>query len=143
MVVQGASSAPAPRLVSFGSRAQARACTQRGWLLCIARVVALLMMLELSGAAHLALDGYELLSGEQHQQGHEDCEDEQSGRECPPGCLNCHCAHAAVVAVAPCLEATYRALHGPERVAPPRARALGHPVTSERDSIYRPPRLHA
>lgn len=100
------------------------------------------MVSELSGAAHLALDGVELLSGAEHHQEQHDCDDEESGHECPPGCLNCHCAHAAVLAVSGRYEAHYQAvLIEPDLPSAP-LREDVRPKQTARDSIYRPPRTH-
>lgn len=109
--------------------------------LIVLRMLALLMTIELSGLAHLTLDTCELLGVVDQHQDHDDCEDEEAGHECPPGCLNCHCAHAAVLVVAaPHFEVSCRATTlEPQLLAFP-SRALLYPGATERESIYRPPR---
>lgn len=108
------------------------------------RMLAVLMTLELSGFAHLTLDACELLGAVDQHLEHEDCDDEAAGHECPPGCLNCHCAHAAVLVVAaPRFEVSFRATTlEPEAVAFP-SRALVYPGATDLETIYRPPRPRA
>lgn len=111
-------------------------------LACVAalRVIAVLLSLEFSGAAHAALDGYEALTGVT-QHADDDCEDE-AGHECAPGCPNCHCWHAGLPTVPPAavsdtLKVAARAEQGrgfvPYTAMPLREAALA--------SLYRPPRL--
>lgn len=67
------------------------------WL-ALLRVCAVLLVGEFSGLAHTGLDVFESLNGIAHHDA-DDCDDEQ-GHECPPGCPNCHCWHAAPSIVA-------------------------------------------
>jgi hypothetical protein len=113
-------------------------------LVALLRLVALLVATELSGVAHAALDTVAWAAGIEHPQ--DDCEDEESGHECPPGCPNCHCVHGAVVQLAP------RGALRPELRL-----ASVHPVQHEAGFVpldtvppkgpdltplYRPPRTH-
>lgn len=68
-------------------------------LVAVLRLIALLVATELSGAAHALLDVATSAAGVEHPR--DDCDDEESGHECPPGCPNCHCTHGAIVQVAP------------------------------------------
>jgi hypothetical protein len=106
------------------------------------RLLLALVTLELSGLAHAGADAYQAAAGfAQHDQ---DCDDEEAGHECPPGCPNCHCVHAALVLAQPrCGETQLEAL-------PPREQASGGvpstdrvPAPQDPDSIYRPPRAQA
>jgi len=63
-------------------------------LVVVLRLLALLVATELSGAAHALLDVAAGIAGIEHPR--DDCDDEEAGHECPPGCPNCHCAHGAV-----------------------------------------------
>jgi hypothetical protein len=64
----------------------------------VLRLLALLVATELSGAAHALLDVAASVAGTEHPR--DDCDDEEAGHECPPGCPNCHCAHRAVAQLA-------------------------------------------
>ncbi|MEY4508649.1 MAG: hypothetical protein RLZZ450_771 [Pseudomonadota bacterium] len=111
-------------------------------LVALLRLVALLVATELSGAAHAVLDVAASAVGVEHPR--DDCDDEEAGHECPPGCPNCHCAHGAVVQLVPRGEARPAlrlALLHPERdeagfvpldAMPPKGADL--------TPLYRPPR---
>lgn len=86
----------APCVTVTGSLSLGRAPSAL-WLTLL-RVCALLLVGELSGLAHTGLDVFESLNGlAQHDA--DDCDDGK-GHECPPGCPNCHCWHAAPSVVA-------------------------------------------
>jgi hypothetical protein len=105
------------------------------------RALALLFAVELSGLTHAAVDVVCSLSGNAHQES--DCDDEQGGHECPPGCPSCHCWHAGAPTaplrmppgrrIVVVLTAQLGFVPG---VAMPRAGA-------DPDAIYRPPRAAA
>lgn len=111
-------------------------------LVAVLRLIALLVATELSGVAHALLDVAASAAGVEHPR--DDCDDEEAGHECPPGCPNCHCTHGAIAQLAP-------------RTTPPPEQQLTvlHPVRLEagfvpRDAmppqgadltrLYRPPR---
>jgi hypothetical protein len=112
------------------------------WAL-VLRVCALFLFAELSGVPHALIDVVEACGGsELHAQ--EDCGDEEAGHECPPGCPNCHCFHAAAAAPA---------LLRMETELVPLLRRTRHagfvpyvgkvPPSADLDALYRPPRAHA
>ncbi|MFT3926823.1 MAG: hypothetical protein QM778_30035 [Myxococcales bacterium] len=109
------------------------------------RVFALFVTAEVSGLAHLGTDLVEAMAGADHvhEHEHEDCEDEESGHECPPGCPNCHHAHSAVVLGVLAPETHLEPLLGPER--PTGFVPYSEMVRAGADpaSLYRPPRLPA
>ena len=134
------------RFVVTATHARALAKTQlrRSWAgacLLVLRMLALLMVVELSGLAHLTLDAFELVGAVDHHQDQDDCEDEEAGHDCPPGCLNCHCAHAAALVVAgPRFEGSCRATRLESELVAFPGRALVHHGATDLESIYRPPR---
>lgn len=64
--------------------------TQRT-LATLLRLIPLLALLELSGIAHVVADFFEVVIASGHHDS--DCDDDQGGRPCDPGCAGCHCAH--------------------------------------------------
>jgi len=58
------------------------------------RILAAVLLLQLSGIAHAAVDTWDALAAET-QPCSDGCENDHSGRECPPGCPKCHCSHVA------------------------------------------------
>ena len=133
-------------LLAGGTARFDRAVSRAGlaWLLLL-RVFALFVASELSGLAHTGTDVYESFAG--HEQHHEaDCEEEEAGHECPPGCPNCHCAHASHAVVVLSGLACQTAL----TPLPTVARRVGFvpyaalvPSGADPASLYRPPRAHA
>lgn len=124
------------------STAQSSALRARGLvLLGVLRVLALLFTVELSGLTHAALDVLSAVTGDVHAQA--DCEDEEGGHECPPGCPSCHCWHAGTPSVPLRMEPGRRIvlkLNGelgfvPVENMPPSGADLA--------AIYRPPRARA
>ena len=106
------------------------------------RLCSVLLVAELSGTVHIALDVLESLRGEAHQ-GLDDCDDE--GRECPPGCASCHCwrgAPAVVLTPAACVLTQPLGAAPSESVGFVPYAALA-PSGAHRDSVYRPPRATA
>ena len=53
-----------------------------------------MLLLQLSGIAHAAIDAWDSLANKS-QQCSDGCENDDSGRECPPGCPKCHCSHVS------------------------------------------------
>jgi len=60
-------------------------------LAALLRLIPLLAVLELSGIAHVVADFFEVVIASGHHDS--DCDDDQGGRPCDPGCAACHCAH--------------------------------------------------
>ena len=58
------------------------------------RILAAVLLLQLSGIAHAAVDTWDSLA-HKSQQCSDGCENDDSGRECPPGCPKCHCSHVS------------------------------------------------
>ena len=102
----------------------------------VLRVFVLLFSAELSGLTHAAVDIFALDGAHQT----DDCDDENGGHECPPGCPSCHCWHAGTP-TAPL------AMHFEMQVVVVQVSRPGFiPVTkaaprgADHDSVYRPPR---
>lgn len=106
-------------------------------LLCGLRMLILLLAVQLSGAATVAS---ELDFGSvERADCCADCPLESNGKECPPGCPNCHCVHgqiASLPAAAPVLELLLRSRDA-ATAEPPEASAPHVPFLP---SLYRPPR---
>ena len=121
------------------SRASARAAEPRPLLRAIRLLFSLLSLflaVHLSGAVHAVVD---LLSGHDQPAQLAGCLDEDEGRDCPPGCPSCHCAHGVGALPPRGVEAPSRR---PRAVAAPRffVRARGGPKNPALASLFRPPR---
>ena len=106
-------------------------------LACVVRWLVVVLALQLSGAAAAALEAG--LGGADSVDCCADCPLEESGKECPPACPSCHCAHAQVAslpAASPVLE-VLRAVSDSAVAAPQEASAPHAPFLP---SLYRPPR---
>ena len=104
------------------------------------RLLALVLGLQLSSVGAIAAQVFE---GD-HACGAccDDCPLDREGRECPPGCLACHCAHGGATgnALARPFEAPLTApFDGGKAIEPNTAPAAG-PRAANGDSVYRPPR---
>lgn len=108
-----------------------------GWLFTALRVLSVCLAMQLSGVAHFALDLW--LSGAAAAEHFHECDDEDDGEPCPPGCPSCHCAHVspalpvpsevpAVAELIPLLEVAWFPYRG------------GAPPPATPPSVYRPPR---
>ena len=101
----------------------------------IVRVIALLAIVETSGIANIASD---VLVAAGVIAAHDDCDDDEQGGECPPGCPMCHCFHCGMTS----LPAPPRS----EPVEPERRETLPRPVDATAlpapalPCVYRPPR---
>ncbi len=95
------------------------------------RLIAILFVLQLSGALHLVSDA--INPDVEHCQA--ECEDE--GKTCPPLCSTCSCAHFGRPIVPPASTHFHRVLAYAERIA------YALPPLSERDppELFRPPRV--
>lgn len=96
------------------------------------QLFAILLSLQLAGVAELAV----CLTDEVRH----DCSNEQSGRDCPPGCPSCTCAHGTVGSIpapAPAVP-TVTLPRRPEAVLPQAALELQ--TLAELPHVYRPPR---
>jgi hypothetical protein len=103
------------------------------------RVLVLLFTVELSGLSHAALDVLSAASGDLHAES--DCEDEEGGHECPPGCPSCHCWHAGT-------PSTPLRMEPGRRIVLKLTAELGFvpaqtmpPAGADPASVYRPPRV--
>lgn len=121
---------PADRRRAFRARALV--------LLTALRVLVLLFTVELSGVTHAALDVLSAAGGDVHAES--DCEDEEGGHECPPGCPSCHCWHAGTPSVPLRMEPGRRIVLklSAEQGFVPAQRMP--PAGADAAGIYRPPR---
>ncbi len=96
------------------------------------KLLAVLLSLQLAGVADFAVR----LTDDVH----DDCSNEQSGRDCPPGCPSCTCTHGPVgslPAPAPAVPSVTLPLT-PDAVLPRAAVELR--TLAELPHVYRPPR---
>lgn len=105
------------------------------WLL---RVLALVLSTEVSGSLHAAMDVAVVAGVFAHPD--DDCE--RDGHECPPGCLSCHCGHAAAWSW-PVVTAVATAVPPPATRAAPLQSTTIDPSGPEGGRLDRPPRSHA
>ncbi|HEY0464383.1 MAG TPA: hypothetical protein VGC79_09255 [Polyangiaceae bacterium] len=124
-------------------RAEPRRTTRRllAMLACGLRMLVLMLGVQLSGTAAVATEaGFGYFDAADCCA---DCPLESTGKECPPGCPNCHCVHgqiASVPASAPVLELLLGSTDA-DTAEPPEASAPHAPFLP---SLYRPPRaVHA
>ena len=116
--------------------ARLRHFSHSGQLAFALRLLALVLGLQLSSVSAIAarvLDGDDACVA-----CCDDCPLDREGRECPPGCLACHCAHGSVLA-RPFEEPLRLHFDGGTSVAPNTAPASG-PRAANGDGVYRPPR---
>ena len=107
-------------------------------LLAALRVLVLLFTVELSGVTHAALDVLSAFRGDAHAES--DCEDDEGGHECPPGCPSCHCWHAGTPS-APLRMEPGRRIVLRLTAEPGFVPALAMPPAgADATGIYRPPR---
>ena len=115
---------------------------RRSWLLaCVVglRALVLLFALEFSGLSHAALDVACSLAGSTHATD-DDCDSDDPGHECPPGCPNCHCWHAGALSLPLGIEPGRRIvlrLTAQLGFVPVTSMPLGN---ADLDAVYRPPR---
>ncbi len=103
----------------------------------VVRVVAIVAALQVSGALHAAADALASFSGAVAS---DDCDHEEGGKQCPPGCPNCHCPSRSNVAPPEAFDAsTLLPLSECERLIPTFADDA-RPQGPERSPLYRPPR---
>lgn len=63
--------------------------------LVVMRLLVAITAVQMTGISHVVTDVVLAVYGNgngQHQTD-DDCPEERDGRECPPGCPNCHCGH--------------------------------------------------
>ncbi|MET0287578.1 MAG: hypothetical protein ABW352_24030 [Polyangiales bacterium] len=106
------------------------------------RALSLLMLVDLSGLTHTAFDLACVLGGGEHMDA--DCDDE-SGHECPPGCIDCHDFHAGcTITTPPAITFALEPLRRERPVAlPPPPYTRSEPLAPDQSTLYRPPRLQA
>lgn len=122
-------------------RAEYRRTTRRQLTLevlaCGLRMLILMLAVQLSGTVAVALElGF---AAQDRANCCDDCPLESNGKECPPGCPNCHCVHgqiASLPASSPVLEMLLSSSDA-ATAAPPEASAPHAPFLP---SLYRPPR---
>ena len=144
------SSAPAPNLLNTNDhRKPSRTNGVRRWsfrmlravnvLVIVMRFVVAMTAVQITGIPHVMADVVAAVqSDEDHETGHENCPNDDDGRQCPPGCPSCHCTHAMsalpAVPVAMVLEPLV-----PIEIAVAPYEAQG-PPNPEPMTPYRPPR---
>lgn len=101
----------------------------------ITLLLPLVALLELSGVAHVLADFVEVVVA--HGKHVSDCDDEQGGRACDPGCPACHCAHGSPTVV-PAARATFESVLAESELERAPAEALRAP-SPDRAPPFRPP----
>ena len=108
---------------------RARAFSIRGvWC-----ALVLALALQVSGTAHMLADALDALAHVEH--GEPDCDD--GGKDCPPGCPDCHCAHMRSLVV---MSALGEPFEFATRIDFPLLFAVS-PNAPALDALYRPPRV--
>jgi hypothetical protein len=109
-------------------RLRSRAPLIRG-ILCAVLVA---LGLQMSGVGHVLADALDLLAELEHQDA--DCSD--GGKECPPGCPDCHCVHMRSLVVVSAMGEPFEyatLIEFPWLVE-------SRPKTPPEEALYRPPR---
>jgi hypothetical protein len=88
--------------------------------------------LHVSGAGHALADVIACAQHEHHEE--PDCSDD--GKDCPPGCPDCHCTHGVSFLVMEALSEPYQFAVRVDFLA----RDDGHALSSYTFGIFRPPR---
>lgn len=107
-------------------------------LVLLLRALALFVALQVSGLVEFVAD-VTASAAESSDGCCSDCPLEKSGRECPPGCPNCHCTHGGSALPPSCVTAFLDAFD-------PRAPMADEPVVAEAPrapvlpGVFRPPR---
>lgn len=61
----------------------------------VLRLVVTMTAVQITGIPHVAVDVIAAMQNDERQEhSHENCPNDDDGRECPPGCPSCHCTHA-------------------------------------------------
>ena len=106
---------------------------------CLLHIVVLVLSAEVSGTLHAALD----VAVEGGLVAHPDDDCERDCRECPPGCLSCHCTHAASAWNTPLWTPVDAQLALRARASVSSEYDDLAPTGPERGRIDRPPRTHS
>ena len=107
------------------------------WLGLFVRVVAVVIALQMSGALHAAADALRSCAG---LVAAGDCDDGEDGKQCPPGCPNCHCPARSNVTPPEAFDvSSLLTLSEGQRLAPTFRDDAG-PPGPVRSPLYRPPR---
>ena len=125
-------------LFEVRSRSKARSRSTRVVLL-VLRAILVTVVLQLSGLPHLAADAF-VSDTHACDDGGDDCRDEKSGLDCPPGCPSCHCVHGGVASLPNRIAGDlHPVVMGPSRtlVLRPPAAFVPRP---DLPSLFRPPR---
>jgi len=101
------------------------------------RLIVGLTAVQITGVPHVIADVVTAIQGHEDRS-HDDCPNDDGGRECPPGCPSCHCTHVmnALPSLAP---PTVHDPLIPINVAIALYMAL-EPPGPELAALYRPPR---
>lgn len=104
------------------------------------RLVVGVTAVQITGIPHVVADVVAMIQGD-GECSHDDCPNDNGGRECPPGCPSCHCTH--VMSVLPILGRPLELdLLTPFEIAMAPYEAQG-PPGPDLAALYRPPRTAA
>jgi hypothetical protein len=107
-------------------------------LACALRMLILMLAVQLSGAAAVVVEAG--LGALDRAECCDDCPIEKSGKECPPGCPSCHCAHGQVASL-PASSPVLEMLLSSEDAATAEPLEASAPHAPFLPSLYRPPRV--
>lgn len=114
-----------------------RRCSRAfAWVVAATRLCLFLAVAQTTGLMHVAIDVVTTIAGIED---HDECPDEQNGRECPPGCPICHCSHGAT-ALPPALAAAFVEAFDPATTVAPDPMQESAPRAPVMPGVYRPPR---
>ena len=103
----------------------------------VMRMIALVVVLQVSGAIHGLVDLWASVAGSSLAS---DCDEDSPGKHCPAGCPNCHCVGRTNVVPPQVVNLqTLLAIDDSDRL-PVRASDARHPQGPPQAALYRPPR---
>ena len=129
---------PAPSRIRSRSLVVERSRAAR-LLALVLRALVLLVSVELSGLACVAAQMI-AFGAETSADCCSDCPLEKSGKECPPGCPNCHCSYGGT-ALPPAVETELASAFDPEMNVPAAPVGVAEPRAPVMPGVYRPPRF--
>jgi hypothetical protein len=104
-------------------------------LLIATRVLAVVLGLQVSGAAHALEDALSLVVAEQVE--HEECPADGPCNDCPPGCAQCHCPNS-LRSIAPQASPQLTLVFEASKAAASAPRS-GAPLSPDLPGLFRPP----
>ncbi len=106
----------------------------------VLRLIVAMTAVQITGIPHVAADMIVAMQSDDHEDhSHENCPNDDDGRQCPPGCPSCHCTHAmSALPVAAPPTVLDRLIPMEMAIAPYKAQG---PPNPDPITLYRPPRM--